>query len=83
MQRRTFLKWSLQASTLTMLTMTGWGCSRDGHDTDRPIRLPPLPYALEALEPYLSAETLRFHYDKHHSPVLCPVAPAFIVHGRF
>ena len=66
MQRRTFLKWSLQASTLTMLSMTGWGCSRDGHDTDRPIRLPPLPYALEALEPYLSAETLRFHYDKHH-----------------
>ncbi len=28
--------------------------------------LPELPYAREALEPYLSAETLDFHYGKHH-----------------
>ena len=28
--------------------------------------LPPLPYARNALEPYLSAETLEFHYGKHH-----------------
>jgi Fe-Mn family superoxide dismutase len=28
--------------------------------------LPPLPYALDALAPTLSAETLEFHYHKHH-----------------
>jgi Fe-Mn family superoxide dismutase len=28
--------------------------------------LPPLPYALDALQPYLSRETLAFHYGKHH-----------------
>jgi Fe-Mn family superoxide dismutase len=28
--------------------------------------LPPLPYAYDALEPYISEETLRFHHDKHH-----------------
>jgi Fe-Mn family superoxide dismutase len=28
--------------------------------------LPPLPYAYEALEPFISAETLHYHYDKHH-----------------
>lgn len=28
--------------------------------------LPTLPYALDALEPYLSAETLTYHYGKHH-----------------
>lgn len=28
--------------------------------------LPPLPYAMDALEPVISAETLSFHYDKHH-----------------
>jgi Fe-Mn family superoxide dismutase len=28
--------------------------------------LPDLPYALNALEPYISAETLNFHYGKHH-----------------
>src|ERR1700704_2963710 len=28
--------------------------------------LPPLPYAYDALEPHMSAETLQFHHDKHH-----------------
>lgn len=30
------------------------------------IRLPPLPYAYTALEPYMSRETLDYHYGKHH-----------------
>lgn len=30
------------------------------------IQLPPLPYSLDALEPYLSRETLEYHYGKHH-----------------
>jgi len=29
-------------------------------------KLPELPYALEALEPHISKETLEFHYGKHH-----------------
>ncbi|MCS6765963.1 MAG: superoxide dismutase [Candidatus Protistobacter heckmanni] len=29
-------------------------------------QLPPLPYALDALAPFLSKETLEFHYGKHH-----------------
>jgi len=29
--------------------------------------LPPLPYAYDALEPYLDKETLGFHHDKHHA----------------
>ena len=28
--------------------------------------LPDLPYAYDALDPYMSAETLEFHHDKHH-----------------
>ena len=28
--------------------------------------LPPLPYAYEALQPYMSKETLEYHHDKHH-----------------
>ena len=31
------------------------------------IELPPLPYAQDALEPHISAETLDFHYGKHHN----------------
>lgn len=28
--------------------------------------LPKLPYALDALEPYISKRTIEFHYGKHH-----------------
>lgn len=30
------------------------------------FELPPLPYAKDALAPHISAETLEFHYGKHH-----------------
>ena len=28
--------------------------------------LPPLPYAIDALAPHISQETLEYHYGKHH-----------------
>ncbi|HAP34445.1 MAG TPA: superoxide dismutase, partial [Bacteroidetes bacterium] len=28
--------------------------------------LAPLPFALDALEPYIDAKTMEIHYDKHH-----------------
>lgn len=31
-----------------------------------PFQLPVLPYALDALSPYISKETLEYHYGKHH-----------------
>jgi len=30
------------------------------------FELPPLPYAMNALEPHISQETLEYHYGKHH-----------------
>lgn len=32
-----------------------------------PHKLPALPYAQDALEPHISAETLSFHHGKHHA----------------
>jgi Fe-Mn family superoxide dismutase len=32
-----------------------------------PHTLPELPYAMDALEPHISKETLEFHYGKHHA----------------
>ena len=29
-------------------------------------QLPPLPYALDALQPHISKETLEYHHGKHH-----------------
>jgi len=31
------------------------------------FKLPELPYSRDALEPYISQETLEYHYDKHHA----------------
>jgi Fe-Mn family superoxide dismutase len=31
-----------------------------------PYTLPPLPYAFDALEPYIDAKTMEIHHDKHH-----------------
>jgi Fe-Mn family superoxide dismutase len=33
----------------------------------QPFMLPPLPYAYNALEPHIDAETMKFHHDKHHA----------------
>lgn len=32
----------------------------------KPLTLPALPYGYEALEPIMSATTLKLHHDKHH-----------------
>ena len=38
------------------------------------LELPDLPYAYDALGPYMSAETLEYHHDKHHN--------AYVVNGN-
>jgi Fe-Mn family superoxide dismutase len=35
--------------------------------TDEPFKMTPLPYAYDALEPYIDAETMKFHHDKHYA----------------
>jgi superoxide dismutase, Fe-Mn family len=35
--------------------------------TSQPYSLIDLPYAYDALEPYIDAETMHFHHDKHHA----------------
>ena len=32
-----------------------------------PFTLPPLPYAFDALEPHLDAQTMQIHHDRHHA----------------
>lgn len=42
------------------------GVSPQKPKTMKTFQLPPLPYAENALEPFISAQTLSFHYGKHH-----------------
>jgi Fe-Mn family superoxide dismutase len=47
------------------------GAATPGHSgkrvTNMAFQLPPLPYPYDALAPYMSAETLEYHNDKHHA----------------
>jgi superoxide dismutase, Fe-Mn family len=38
------------------------------------ITLPELPYAMDALAPHISQETLEFHYGKHHASYVAKLA---------
>jgi Fe-Mn family superoxide dismutase len=40
--------------------------SQNGVDQKLPDQFPPLPYAYNALEPYIDATTMELHYSKHH-----------------
>lgn len=42
------------------------GAMAPAFSQDGPYKLPDLPYAPEALEPHIDAETMRIHHDKHH-----------------
>lgn len=39
------------------------------------ITLPELPYAMDALAPHISEETLEFHYGKHHATYVAKLEP--------
>src|ERR1039458_1915541 len=38
--------------------------------------LPPLPYPKDALEPYIDAQTMEIHHDKHHAAYVANVNKA-------
>jgi Fe-Mn family superoxide dismutase len=39
-------------------------------------KLPPLPYKPEALEPYIDAQTMNIHHDKHHNTYVTKIKAA-------
>lgn len=45
-----------------------------------PFVLPPLPYAYDALEPYIDAETMHLHHDKHHASYVANLNAAVAGH---
>jgi len=43
-----------------------------------PFTLPPLPYAYDALEPHIDAQTMHFHHDKHHAAYVANLNKAVV-----
>jgi Fe-Mn family superoxide dismutase len=69
LSRRDLLKQiGIGAAALAAQPLTKFVSAAEPPATDGPtgFRLPPLPYAYDALEPHLDAETMRLHHGKHH-----------------
>ncbi len=62
MPRRDFLLTA--AAGAAALSLGGLGLAKSAQASH--IKKPPLPYAENALEPYISARTIKYHYGKHH-----------------
>src|ERR1043166_7692106 len=45
-----------------------------------PFKLPPLPYAFDALEPHIDARTMEIHHDKHHQAYVTNLNKAIAGH---
>jgi Fe-Mn family superoxide dismutase len=71
MERRNFIKNVGLGVTATYLTGKSLGQSiTNSKKTDmeniQTLEFPALPYAYDALEPYIDAKTMEIHYDRHH-----------------
>ena len=47
-----------------------------------PFTVPPLGYAYDALEPYIDAETMQLHHDKHHTAYVTKLNEALADDGK-
>jgi len=47
------------------------------------FELPKLPYAYDALEPYIDARTMELHYSKHHQTYVNKLNEALDKHPAF
>jgi len=45
---------------------------------DGPHKLPPLPYAVDALEPHIDAQTMTIHHDRHHQAYVTNLNKALV-----
>jgi Fe-Mn family superoxide dismutase len=73
MDRRTAIKQLGGAASALLITETlraeaasGIQAAAPPAPPTGPFKLPPLPYAYEALEPNFDATTMHLHHDKHH-----------------
>ena len=68
-------KWPINVSRkegkgalLLMALFIALAVNRCGTAEEKPLLVQaPLPYSEDALEPYISAKSIRFHYGKHHA----------------
>jgi Fe-Mn family superoxide dismutase len=64
--RRDFIRTTVLGSA-AILASTSLAKGINILEGEASFELPPLPYAFEALEPYIDKRTMQIHHDKHHA----------------
>ena len=64
--RRELLR-SAAGAGAALLALPGLGLAADEPKKGAGFTLPKLPYAYDALEPFIDAKTMEIHHDKHHA----------------
>ena len=73
--RREMLILSSAAATASIIT----GAPTTATAAD--VTLPALPYAFDALEPYIDAQTMEIHHDRHHKTYIDKLNAALMGHA--
>ncbi|MGV3482776.1 MAG: superoxide dismutase [Planctomycetaceae bacterium] len=75
LNRRELLVLSGAAAAASVLVGTGTASAQEA-------TLPPLPYAFDALEPYIDAKTMEIHHDRHHQAYIDKLNAALAGHSE-
>jgi Fe-Mn family superoxide dismutase len=88
MNRRQALKLAITGSVATIIApgiQPAFGqnaAPASGAAPSGPYTLPPLPYAYDALEPFIDTATMQIHHDKHHAAYVANLNKAIAGHGE-
>jgi Fe-Mn family superoxide dismutase len=66
MTRRDVLELAAAGTAVSLTPSLNSAAIAGASPADPPFTLPKLPYAYDALEPYIDAQTMTIHHDKHH-----------------
>jgi Fe-Mn family superoxide dismutase len=72
---------ALSAGAMAAQTQPGMMPAPPAAPPAGPFKLPPLPYAYDALEPHIDALTMQIHHDKHHGAYVANLNKAVAGHA--
>lgn len=65
--KRAALATAVTAASATLPNLQAQSAGSPAAVPAGPFKLSPLPYAFDALEPYIDAQTMQIHHDRHHA----------------